>query len=565
CMEKLINFLKRHSLWVGFMAVLIPLMVLLGMQYVWLTKLERMSAIAHKVALQNYLEALGTEIQYFYRTTAERALNLPASIFLQGHLEKAALHWKKKPVKGARRLFIFDYSKDQRGDIYVYDEERQRLVIPLASNESLAMMVAQTPWQIHAFMKNKPELVGPVADEHDPRNRIILNPITDDNSHIVGVAGMVLDEGYFREELLPATIEKAVEHYFPAEAGEDLIVTVRDGRDRTVLGPKEWQSDREGAVTRAIPFVFTDWSLGLFSRGSTPEQWARTSFAFNMTLSALLAFVLLGGVILALREANKAWKLSEMKSDFVSNVSHELRTPLASIRVFAELLRLGKVNALEKAREYGEYIEGESYRLSRLIDNILDFSRIETRMKSYQFTSADVSVVVESVIKSFEIRIKQCGIHLNIHRPAVPLPAIRIDSDAIGQALNNLLDNAVKYSKDSKEISVRFGQKDGNVWISVQDQGIGIPSKERKKIFERFHRISTGLVHDIKGNGLGLSIVRHIVEAHGGRVTVDSEMGKGSTFTIILPVLPVATEDSKKEGLTESESIESPPHPEISN
>ncbi|MCZ6670281.1 MAG: hypothetical protein O6947_04575, partial [Acidobacteria bacterium] len=337
-MEKLINFLKRHSLWVGFMAVLIPLMVLLGMQYVWLTKLERMSAIAHKVALQNYLEALGTEIQYFYRTTAERALNLPASMFLQGHLEKAALHWKKKPVKGARRLFIFDYSKDQRGDIYVYDEERQRLVIPLASNESLAMMVAQTPWQIHAFMKNKPELVGPVADEHDPRNRIILNPITDDNSHIVGVAGMVLDEGYFREELLPATIEKAVEHYFPAEAGEDLIVTVRDGRDRTVLGPKEWQSDREGAVTRAIPFVFTDWSLGLFSRGSTPEQWARTSFAFNMTLSALLAFVLLGGVILALREANKAWKLSEMKSDFVSNVSHELRTPLASIRVFAELL-----------------------------------------------------------------------------------------------------------------------------------------------------------------------------------------------------------------------------------
>lgn len=532
---RFVSFVRRHTLWVGFLAVLIPLVIMVGMQFVWLRRLEKMSAIAHQADLHNYVEVVGKEVQYYYQTTAERALNLPSTIFTQEGLEKAAYYWKKKKAKGAHSLFLVDYTKEPTGNFFVYEPGKHRLITPPASDESLAIIVACLPWQLTSLTGTKEELLGLRVEERDPQHRIIMNPITDENSHIVGVAGMVLDEDFFRKELLPDTIKKTLPHFFPNQAVDDLVVTIRDERDRTVLGPRGWEP-REYASELAFPFVFTDWTLGLYSRGSGPEQWARASFIFNITLSVLLAVVLLGGVVLALQGANKAWKLSEMKSDFVSNVSHELRTPLASIRVFGELLKLGKVPTARKAEEYGEYIEAESHRLSRLIDNILDFSRIESRNKTYSFALGDLGEVVDSIMRTFEVRMRQCGFQVLLDRPAEPLPPVRIDADAMGQALHNLLDNAVKYSRDSKRIEVRLGRDNDHVEVSVRDHGIGIAREEQEKIFERFHRVPTGLVHDVKGNGLGLSIVHHVVRAHGGTVKVESEPGRGSTFFIRLPV-----------------------------
>src|SRR2546425_10805172 len=141
--------------------------------------------------------------------------------------------------------------------------------------------------------------------------------------------------------------------------------------------------------------------MSLHGPGTTPEQWASANFAFNVTLSMLLAVVLMGGIALALRAADRAVRLSGMKSDFVSNVSHELRTPLASIRVFAELLRLGRVPTPEKVQEYGEYIEAESRRLSGVIKNIFDFARIELGGKNYDFFPADVGGGGSTGFKSF--------------------------------------------------------------------------------------------------------------------------------------------------------------------
>jgi signal transduction histidine kinase len=288
-------------------------------------------------------------------------------------------------------------------------------------------------------------------------------------------------------------------------------------------------------ATVRFPFVFTGWTVSLHSLGSTPEQWARASFMFNMTLSTLIAVVLLGGITLALRAADRAMRLSEMKSDFVSNVSHELRTPLASVRVFGEFLKLGRAPSPEKAKEYGEYIETESRRLSRLIDNILDFSRIESGQKTYEFVEADLEEVLRSTLATFEVRTRRSGFTVEVIGPESPLPPVRIDPDAVGQALHNLLDNAVKYSGEAKEITVRLLKEGDSVVISVRDRGVGIARDEQNKIFERFHRVGTGAIHDVKGSGLGLSIVNHIVRAHRGTVTVESELGRGSTFSIRLP------------------------------
>jgi two-component system phosphate regulon sensor histidine kinase PhoR len=242
--------------------------------------------------------------------------------------------------------------------------------------------------------------------------------------------------------------------------------------------------------------------------------------------------------VLALRIASREMKLSRMKNEFVSNVSHELRTPLASIRVFGEFLRLGRFDGADKAREYGDYIETESRRLTQLVNNILDFAGIESGRKTYRFERCDVREVVCQTLKTFEVRLRQSGFDIHVEGADVPLPPARIDAGAIAQSLSNLLDNAVKYSRDAGEITVSLRRQDDFIVIAVRDHGIGIPRDEQRKIFDRFHRVSTGLVHDVKGSGLGLAIVRHIVEAHRGRVTVESRPDEGSTFSIHLPVEP---------------------------
>jgi signal transduction histidine kinase len=532
-MESFSVFLKRHTLAVGFTAFLAPLVVLLVLQYVWLARLERASALAHRATLGGAIEAVGNEVQYFYRAMAERALNVPASIFLERRLGDAAAQWRSKPVPGARVLFLVDYTRDPFGNFHLYDAEQHVLVSPPASEDALAIIASCIPWQVLSYRGGRAGAAGLVVDERDPERRIVLNPITDDDARIVGVAGMVLDEEYFRRKVLPQALKKALKGTVLDAGAGDLAVTVRNAGGAVVYatagGGKE-------SVTSAFPFVFTDWSIGLRSGGGTPEQWARANFWLQMTLSLLLAVALVGGIALALRAADRAVRLSAMKSDFVSNVSHELRTPLASIRVFGELLKLGRAQSGEKTREYGEYIEAESRRLSRLIDNILDFSRIESGRKIYRFSPADLASTVRETLKMFEVRLRQDGHTLVLDEPAEPLPPIEMDSDAIGQAVTNLLDNAVKYSPGPAPIRVSLRRDRGFLVLSVEDRGIGIARDEQQKIFDRFHRVGSSLVHDVKGSGLGLSIVHHIVQAHRGDVSVASEPGKGSTFSIRLPV-----------------------------
>lgn len=528
-------FMKRHTLWMGFLAVLAPLVLLLGLQFEWLARLKTVSASAHKSDLHNYLEVVGKEVQYNYRSKAERSLNLPSSLFTDGVVRKAASHWKKHPFEGARRFFLVDYTHSPTGNYWVYDEKRKKLVVTPAADESLAIIVACQQMMLNSFLKVSVDSPNLSVDERNPEYRIILNPITNDHSNIVGVAGMILDESFFTEKLLPRIINVTLPHFFPERAVEELVVTVRDDHGKLAFATGESTHDDE-VVTTPIPYVFQDWSLWLHSPPSMAEQLANENFATNVSLLAFLAIALMCGIGLVFHAANRAMKLSQMKSDFVSNVSHELRTPLASIRVFAELLRLGRISSPDKAQEYGEYIEAESRRLSGLINNILDFSRIESGQKTYRFVHADISEVVGTTLKTFEIRLKPSGFRIRYEGPHVPLPSINLDPDAIAQAIHNLLDNAVKYSGESRDIDVRLSLDPQAIVIAVQDHGIGIARGEQPRIFDRFHRVSTGLVHNVKGSGLGLSIVRHIVQAHNGSITVASEPGHGTTLSIRLPL-----------------------------
>jgi two-component system phosphate regulon sensor histidine kinase PhoR len=531
------SFLSRHGLWVGFVAVLVPLLVLMALQYRWLVDLQDTSANARKHTLSNYLEAVSTNVEYYYRATAEKALNVPLRVFTESRVEKAAYHFKKKgpETQGARALFVYKFKANEEYPyhLYFYDWEGGQRMISTADAKIYSPVVAATqPWR-YRFADKKIESSELIVSEADPENRIILNPILDDASRVVGIAGMVVDSDFFVKQVLPAYIEKSLPKFFRDNEAENLVVTLRDGRGELVMATGEVEGEDE--VMRALPFVFRDWRLGLQSTYSTPEQWARGNFALNLTLSILLAVALIGGIVLALRTASREIYVSQMKADFVQNVSHELRTPLSSIRVFGEFLGLGRVHSREKIREYGDYIETESRRLTQLINNILDFSKIESGQKIYSFAEVDVGEVIDRTLKSFDVRLKHEGFEIDLERDGGPLAA-HIDSEAVAQAFHNLVDNAVKYSGDSKRIAVRIGREDGCIVVSVRDFGVGISRSEQKKVFDRFHRVSTGLVHDVKGSGLGLAIVAHIAEAHGGKVTVESEPGNGSEFSIHLPL-----------------------------
>jgi signal transduction histidine kinase len=523
----------RRVLWAGLAAVLLPLVVLLALQYWWLTDLERNSAVAREATLKNYLETITKEVHYFYWKISERALNLPPEIFGEKKTGKAAPFFKKKEIEGARRLFIFSFLSHE--PLLFFDPKDSKMVVPDHSDETVAVWAAASPW---AYLRKKGTKIKTTTlsvDQHDPKNRIIINPITDENYKLIGLAGLIVDQEYFEKSVLPKAIEVSLPKFDDREKSE-LLVVVRDDQKHQIL-PTDMKADpKKDRVRRSFAFVYTDWYISLQGDFASPEKWARANFAYNMTLSVVLAAVLLAGIALTVRTAMREMKLSAMKNEFVSNVSHELRTPLSSIRVFGEFMRRGRVEEFEKVREYGSYIETESRRLTQLINNILDFSRIESGRKVYTFEDADLEEILAGTLGTFTVRLRDKGFDVSYHGPDEPLPEVEVDANAIDRAVANLLDNAVKYSDGDRAIQVSLDRSDDEAVISVTDHGIGIPRDEQEKIFERFHRVSTGLVHDVRGSGLGLSLVRHIAEAHGGSVTVESEVGKGSTFTIHLPL-----------------------------
>ncbi len=514
---------RTRALTLGLVAALVPLVLLLGLQWVWLGRLEAATRVARQSAVRNFADAVTGEIEASYRALAERALVPPT-----GEADLPAEYtrlWARRPVEGARTLFLVDYSGEPFGSVLEWDPAAGRLVSPPASDQALAIIVACTPFQMASYHRRVVENPAPLVDERDPEHRILLLPILDDEAHMAGVAGMVLDERWFAGHLLPRAVARA--------EAEGLAVSVRDARGRVQLA--QGDPGAGPATERRFPWVFTDWVLSVSGPAPAAESWARAGFAFNMTLAVLLASALLGGIAFALNAARREVQLSEMKSDFVSNVSHELRAPLSSIRALGELLKLGRVPA-EKVREYGDHIETESRRLSRLIDNLLDFSRIESGRKEYRFETVGLESVVGPVVEAFRRGAAAAGFAVEVAGPDAPLPPVPLDADAVGQAVHNLLENAAKYSGDSRRIRVRLGREDGAVVCAVQDWGIGIPREEQARVFDRFHRVGSALVHDVKGTGLGLAIVRHVVRAHGGTAQVDSEPGRGTTVTLRFPL-----------------------------
>ena len=264
------------------------------------------------------------------------------------------------------------------------------------------------------------------------------------------------------------------------------------------------------------------------------KDWRFQPVFYILALLLVLSVTLFGAYLL-LRDVRREVRMAEMRSQFVSSVSHELKTPLTAIRMFAETLRLGRSKSQKAQEEYLDTIVSESQRLTRLLNNVLDFSKIEEGKRIYRPEPASLSEILQTSARAMEYPLNQQGFKLHVHAEE-GLPEVRVDRDAIEQAVLNLLHNAMKYSGGSRDIELRLRKKDNYALIQVIDRGVGIDPKEKERIFEKFYRVSSEENKRLPGTGLGLTLVSHIVQTHGGRIEVESEPGKGSTFSIYLPL-----------------------------
>jgi two-component system, OmpR family, phosphate regulon sensor histidine kinase PhoR len=316
----------------------------------------------------------------------------------------------------------------------------------------------------------------------------------------------------------------------PEGVVQRLVTGVAEARD-AALGPRELSSV-------VLPPPLQDLRLVAVAMGEDPVAQAS---ARNRTLYVVLLVIfyltLLVGVVLTGRALYREARLSRLKTDFVSLVSHELRTPLTSIRMFIETLAMGRVKDSAETQAVLDMLSKETARLSSMIENVLDWARIESGRKQYAREPMEVANVVEAAVAAFKAQ--RMGAPMDFQVTVDDgLPQVEVDKDAVAGAVLNLLQNAFKYTGVDKKIRLRARQDGAGVAIDVGDNGEGIAPRERKKIFERFYRTDNLLTRRTEGTGLGLSIAQRIALAHSGKITVESQLGQGSTFSLHLPPAP---------------------------
>lgn len=283
-------------------------------------------------------------------------------------------------------------------------------------------------------------------------------------------------------------------------------------------------------------WLLKNYDIGIELKDTTISDLVKSRTTRNIIFIVIIDIVLLLGIWLIYRNINKQMDLARLKSDFVSNVSHEIRTPLALIQMYIETLEMGRVKTKEKMNEYYSVILQETQRLTGIVNKILNFSQIESGKRKYSFSEVNLNEVVQKVLNSFRLVLDKNGFTTDL-RLSENIPFIRADRESVADVLVNLVDNAIKYSNQKKYICVETTTYKDTVSLIVRDQGIGIEQKEQKNIFDKFYRVTEkNLALKAKGSGLGLTIVKHIIDAHEGTIGIKSEKGVGTEFTITFPL-----------------------------
>lgn len=384
----------------------------------------------------------------------------------------------------------------------------------------------------------EPELAFSNVNEHiiDNKNEISSKPVNSSDLAAVFISrnknneiqtGLVID--------FPAYL-KSVSEKLVNKLNPDSSINIKIEDDDGKLIFSKVLKEETSYVSFPFPENLPDWKLLLSeNKPGFMTTLLKSGSGIYLFVFILIALLMALGFIFTLYTLNVELRLNRLKSEFISNVSHELKSPLTSIRMMTEMLYRNRVATEERKSAYYSAMLEESEHLSHLIDNILDFSRMDEDRKKYNFIDVDLNELIGKFLESSRERLAESGFKVRYDHPD-GLPLIRADRDAILQVIYNLFDNAIKFSGISRQIDLILMTGNNELVFCVRDYGIGIPLKDQEKIFDRFYRGFDPQRLGIRGSGIGLTIVKKIVEDHGGHLYVESMPGQGSTFTVNIPM-----------------------------
>lgn len=342
------------------------------------------------------------------------------------------------------------------------------------------------------------------------------------------VAGFVINPDALIEDLVGPRLQIIAKDQF-------ILTVYRKDAESPIYSTQLGDTARlsSEAFTKNL-WIFPDYALGIRTLGASVQQLVRARTSTNLYLLLGLSLILVIALILVYRNVKKEVQLAQNKSDFVSNVSHEIRTPLALISMFAETLEMDRVKSEDKKKEYYSIISKEANRLSGIVNRILTFSQTEAGIKAFRMEPLDLSTRVREILTTYDFHLKNKGFDYSFLEESKP--QVRVDKEALTEMVINLIDNAIKYSHEIKRIEIRTGTDPEFGWVSIRDFGVGISRTDQKHIFDKFYRVSSGNLASAQGTGLGLSLVKQLVEKQNGKIYVKSNLGQGSTFTLHFPL-----------------------------
>ena len=543
-------------------AVAIPVAVLFSLQFRSLRDLGESSAVVLRQLSQETIDDIAKtiddalkapHINVLLRITQAQTepLDLP---FIQRAFEDSI----KRDTFITRYYVWSEVAEVYRGDVLAYDPRTHAFVINPPEGEAVLA-------QAREFAPRKRAIVAypTVFDGRPTYVQVQLRfnpPVT--RERLTSFVAFAVDARRLRDEYFPALLATKMRSVQRPTGFPALVVAVADDNDHVIF-PLGGAAHLRVVDERQFPLVFFDkellafavplevhretWRLRTGYDGQTIPEIVEARARPQRAMMAMLAGVMALGVFFVVRAAAREVRLAELKSNFVSSVSHDLKTPLALIQLFAETLELGRLKNTERAQEYYRIINSEARKLTRLINNLLDFSRIEAGLRRYRVAPVDLASVTADVLASLDSQFRHQQFTVT-SRVAPNIPPVLIDAEAAEQAIENLLSNAMKYSPEDRHILVEVDSADGFGRVRVTDRGIGIPLRLQRKIFLKFYRIQTDAGSGAQGTGLGLAIVDHIMRALGGFVRVDSEPGRGSTFTLHFPLYKEAHGDEADTG-----------------